>query len=102
MEPGTLIAAAVFGFTIFVFIINWLRTSINKNEKEIRLMEQKIDDHMLHTSENYATKREVVQMIGLISGPIQQSVEKVEVQMSKLSDKIDNVLANQGTRRNGD
>ncbi len=102
MDMATLVTIAAVAFTIFVFVINWLRSSIAKNEKEIRLMERRMDDHMLHVSEHYATKTEVVKMIGLISSPIQQSVEKVEAQVTKLSDKIDTVLANQGTRRNGD
>ena len=113
MELGTLLTVTGIAFTIFIFITNWLRQSINKTEDELRIMEKGLDKHMLHVSNNYSTKDEVVKMIGLISSPIQASVENLKEQMredkqdqkdelNKLSGKIDQLLAQKGSRRNDD
>lgn len=113
MDVEHIIAGLGFLFTVFGFAVNWLRQSINKNEEEIRLMEKGLDKHMLHVSNNFSTKDEVVKMIGLISSPIQASVESLKEQMkedkgdakaelNKLSNKIDQLLAGQASRRNDD
>jgi len=113
MELATLLTVSGIAFTIFMFVVNWLRSGINKNEKEIRIMEKGLDKHMLHVSNNYSSKDEVVKMIGLISSPIQASVENLKEQMKEdkheqkeeirnLSVKIDQLLAGQANRRGND
>jgi len=113
MDIGITVTLGAVAFTVFAFVVNWLRQSIIKSDKEIRVMEKSLDGHMLHVSNNYSTKDEVVKMIGLISSPIQKSVEDLKDQMKenkkenkheleKICDKLDDILAQQGNRREHD
>jgi len=113
MDPSLEIGLITIGLTVFVFVIGLLKSATDKNREELRIMEKSLDKHMLHVSNNYSTKDEVVKMIGLISSPIQKSVEDLKEQMredkaetreelSKMNGKIDQLLAGQAQRRNDD
>lgn len=113
MDAALVLTICGLLFTIFAFVIKMLRDDITANQEEVRLLIKTMDGHMLHSTKTFATKDEVVKMIGLISGPIQVSVEKMGDQMkedkrdgrddlNKLSIKIDQLLAQNGNRRSND
>lgn len=99
--------------TVFIFLLGMIKSRTEKNEDSINNVHNEIEQHKLHSSYSYATKEETVKLIGLISGPIQKSVDDVKntfkenqrehkEELKHLHDKLDQLLANQAARRLND
>ena len=99
--------------TILIFVLTMIHNRTKENTESVKDVKEDLEDHKVEVHKHFSTKEEVVQMIGLISAPIEKSVLDIkdEIKQHKadqreenklIHQKLDLMLANQAKRREND
>lgn len=110
---GWLVALIGVLVTILIFVMGLFNTKSKDNETEIKDVKKELDAHKLHTAKEFSTKDEMIKMIGLISAPIQKSVEDLTERLSSFENeqrdenkglhvKLDELLSRWNRRKDDD
>ena len=91
--------------TFLVLIFGWVFKMVRQLQLNITKLSNDLDNHKLHVTTEYFNKKDVLEMIGLVSAPIKVSVDELKMDVvelkrenrediKELSNKIDILIHN--------